>query len=256
MVLCLDVGNTQIHGGVFKDNELVLQFRKNSTANSSSDEYGLFLRSVLRENDVQPDSLQKVAICTVVPSALHSLKSACIKYLELTPFVLQAGVKTGLKIKYRNPIEVGSDRIANAIAASNLYPERNLLIVDFGTAITLCAINDRSEYLGGVILPGMRLSMRSLETNTAKLPSVEIVVPQQTMGRSTVESIQSGLYYGAMGAVKEISERLIQESFEGKKPYIIGTGGFAALFRRESLFDEEISDLVLQGLHQSIQMNL
>ena len=105
MILCLDVGNTQIHGGVFKDDQLLMQFRKTSGSKSSSDEYGLFLKSVLRENNVDPDEIRHISICTVVPDVLYSLKSACRKYFKLSPFVLQAGVKTGLKIKYRNPLD-------------------------------------------------------------------------------------------------------------------------------------------------------
>ncbi|MCB0421042.1 MAG: type III pantothenate kinase [Bdellovibrionales bacterium] len=256
MILCLDVGNTQIYGGVFEDNKLLFRFRKQSSPYDSSDEYGLFLRAVLRENNIEHGSIKQVAICTVVPDILHSLKNACRKYFSLTPFVLQAGVKTGLQIKYRNPLEVGSDRIANAIAVTKMYPEQNAIIVDFGTAITLCAVTNRSEYLGGVILPGLRLSMRSLENNTAKLPSVEIIKPPSCLGRSTVESIQSGLYFGAYGAIKECIQQIKQECFKEELPLVIGTGGFASLFANSDLFDEEIDDLVLMGLSKAIQMNL
>ena len=256
MVLCLDVGNTQICGGIFSDGILKFQFRKNSSANVSSDEYGLFLRTVLRENGFDPKAISKISICTVVPGVLYSLKNACKKYFDVKPFVLQAGVKTGLKIKYRNPVEDGADRIANAIAATQKYPNQNLIVVDFGTAITLCAINAESEYLGGVILPGLKLSMSSLEDNTAKLPSVEIIAPKKCLGRSTVESIQSGLYFGAKGAVAEVIRHLIEEAFGGKSPKIIGTGGFTQLFRKTNLFDEEASDLVLQGLYHAIKLNV
>ncbi|MCB0363131.1 MAG: type III pantothenate kinase, partial [Bdellovibrionales bacterium] len=213
MILCLDVGNSQIYGGVFSGEELLLQFRRNSRGGTSSDEYGLFLRGVLRENGIDYKSVEKIAFCTVVPEISHSLKNCCLKYFERSPFILQAGVKTGLKIGYRNPGEVGSDRIANAIAAYHLFPNQNLVIIDFGTATTFCAVSSSRKYLGGSILAGLRISMEALEHRTSKLPSVEILKPPYTLGRSTVESIQSGLYYGTIGMIKEILERIQNEAF-------------------------------------------
>lgn len=255
MVLCLDVGNSQIYGGVFEGDKLKFQFRKRSKSGASSDEMGLFFRSVLQENGIDYKAIEKIAICTVVPGELYSLKGCCTKYFGLTPFVLQAGVKTGLKVKYRNPIEVGADRIANTVAASSMYPDKDLIVIDFGTATTFCALNSKKEYLGGVIMPGLKLSMTSLEANTSKLPTVEIVSPKETLGRSTVESIQSGLYWGHLGAVKEMIANLSKECFE-TKPTIIGTGGFTHLFRKENIFDHEVSDLVLRGLYVALKMNL
>lgn len=255
MVLCLDVGNTQIYGGVFHDDKIKLRFRRNSRTGASSDEIGVFLRSVLRENEIDPASVKRVAICTVVPEVLHSVRNACMKYFNLNPFVLQAGVKTGLKVRYKNPLEVGTDRIANAIAGVNLYPNQNLLIIDFGTATTFCAVSAEKDYLGGVIIAGLRISMEALESRTSRLPSVEIVVPQDCLAKTTVESIQSGLYYGTIGQVKEIGARITQEAFDGKQPRIIGTGGFASVFAKSGLFDEENSDLVLHGLHTALKMN-
>ena len=173
----------------------------------------------------------------------------------MNPFILQAGVKTGLKINYRNPLEVGADRIANAIAGSNLYPDRNLIIVDLGTATTFCAVSKSKEYLGGSIVAGLRLNMEALETNTAKLPAVEIAPMTEALGRSTVESIQSGLYFSHLGTMKEISKRIATECFDGEKPFIIGTGGFSSLFDKEKIFDIVLPDLVLQGLLLSLKMN-
>src|SRR5690606_18151310 len=140
MILCLDVGNTQIHGGIFSDEKLIMQFRKTSQSPSSSDEYGLFLKSVLRENDINPTDIQHISLCTVVPDVLHSLKGACRKYFNREPFILQAGVKTGLKIKYRNPVEVGADRIANSVACTHLFLEQNIVVGYFGTASTMDVI--------------------------------------------------------------------------------------------------------------------
>jgi type III pantothenate kinase len=231
MLLCLDIGNTTIHGGVFSGDELILHFRKTSEVKNSSDEIGIFLRSVLRENDIDPKKITAIALCSVVPSLLHAIRNASYKFFSQEPFVLQAGVKTGLKIKYRNPLEVGADRIATAIAATHLYPNRNIIAVDFGTATTFCAINSRKDYLGGAIIPGIAISMEALESRTAKLPSVEIIKPGEAVGRSTVESIQVGLFYSQVGTVKEVTRRFALESFSDDKPVILGTGGYASLTR-------------------------
>lgn len=255
MILTLDVGNSQIYGGVFEGEHLKLRFRKTSKSGASSDEIGVFLRSVLKENGMDPAKVRHIAMCSVVPDVVYSLKNACKKYFNLNPFLLQAGVKTGLKINYRNPLEVGADRIANSIAATHLYPKKNLLIVDLGTATTFCAISQNKDYLGGSIVAGLRLNMEALESKTAKLPSVEIVPAKEALGRSTVESIQSGLYFGHLGTMKEISKRISDECFEGEKPFIIGTGGFSSLFEKEKVFDVVQPDLVLQGLYIALNMN-
>lgn len=255
MILCLDVGNTQIYGGVFDGDKIRLRFRRNSRTGASSDEIGVFLRAVLRENDIDPKNIQKIALCTVVPEVQHSLKNACLKYFNLNPFVLQAGVKTGLKVKYKNPLEVGSDRIANAIAGTQIYPNENLLIIDFGTATTYCAVSRDKDYLGGVITAGLKISMEALESRTSRLPAVEILKIEECLGKSTVESMQSGLYFGTIGQVKEIVQRISAEAFAGQKPKVIGTGGFASMFTKAGIFDEENPDMVLQGLHIALNMN-
>ncbi|MBC7397834.1 MAG: type III pantothenate kinase, partial [Bdellovibrionales bacterium] len=170
-------------------------------------------------------------------------------------FVLQAGVKTGLKIKYRNPLEVGADRIANSIAAIQLYPGRDVVIVDLGTATTFCAVTRDKDYLGGAIIPGLRISMEALESRTAKLPSVEIVRPEVACGRSTIESIQSGLYYSHLGAMRELIGRYQKELFNDERPFVIGTGGFSRLFQGMDIFDAEIPDLVLYGLLSALRLN-
>jgi len=259
MILCLDVGNSQIFGGVFADDQIRLRFRRNSKSGASSDEIGVFLRSVLRENDIDPKSVTQISLCTVVPEVLHSIRNACLKYFGLTPFVLQAGVKTGLRIRYKNPLEVGADRIANAIAATQFYPNQNLIVIDFGTATTFCAISRDKDYLGGVITAGLKISMEALETRTSKLPAVEMVVPEVCLARTTVESIQSGLYFGAIGQAKEICARIRLEAFQeasgGESIHIVGTGGIASLFANTGVFHEESPDLVLHGLHRALKMN-
>lgn len=261
MVLSLDVGNTTMHGGLFDGDLLKFQFRRTSDIKASSDEVGVFLRDVIRENGADPSAIHQIAVCSVVPDAIHSIKGACQKYFGLSPFLLQAGVKTGLKIKYRNPLEVGADRIADAIAGTHLYPDRNLIIIDFGTATTVEVISRDREYLGGVILAGLRISMEALDARTARLPTVEIVRidPKQVVGRSTVESIQSGLYFGTIGMVKELVTRMTDECFNGgqddDKPVVLATGGFSSLFDKSGLFDAVVPDLVLKGLNLALKMN-
>ena len=152
-------------------------------------------------------------------------------------------------------MEVGADRIANAIAAAHSFPNQNIIVIDFGTATTFCAITSQKAYLGGAILPGVRLSVDALSTNTAKLPPVEIVRIDSAVGRSTIESIQSGVYYGALGACRELIQRITQEAFAGKKPLVLATGGFASLFDKQELYDLLIPDLVLQGIRLAALMN-
>jgi len=255
MLLCLDIGNTQIFGGVFDDDKLVFQFRKSSRLTSSSDEIGIFFRQVLRENKINPESITNIAMCSVVPDVVYSIRNGCIKYFGIDPFILQAGVKTGLRIKYLNPLEVGSDRIANAIAAIQLHPNKNIVVIDLGTATTFDVISKEKEYLGGAIVPGIRISMEALESKTAKLPAVEIAVPENVIGKTTKDSIQAGLFYGHIGTTKEIISRIAQEGFGGIKPFVIGTGGFANMFSDSGLFDIINPELVLRGLYYSIKMN-
>lgn len=254
MLLCIDVGNSQIFGGVYDGEELLTTFRRTSNIRASSDEFGTFFRMVLRENSVDPAGVGEAAICSVVPDVVHSLRNAFRKYFRFEPFVLQPGVKTGLKIRYRNPLEVGADKIANAIGGAARYPGRNLLIVDLGTATTLCAVSKDREYLGGIIAPGIHMSMAALESNTARLPAVEIVRPSETLGRSTIESIQSGLYYGTLATIQCFISRVSQEHFGDDRPVVVGTGGFGRLFEEEQLFDAFIPELSLLGLKRATEL--
>lgn len=253
-MLCIDVGNSQMYGGVFEGDTLCLRFRHSSKV-STSDELGIFLKMVLRENEYNPASINQIAICSVVPQIDYSLRSACLKYFSVEPFILQAGVKTGLNIKYRNPLEVGADRIANAIAATHRYPETNIIVIDFGTAITFCAITAKKVYVGGAIMPGLRLSADALSLNTAKLPKVEIIKTTHVVGRSTIESIQSGVFYGVLGACKELIQRIKTELFVDESVTVLATGGFASLFEQQDLYDVLLPDLVLEGIKLAAHMN-
>lgn len=254
MILCIDVGNSHIYGGVFDGEEIKLRFRHTSKV-STSDELGIFLKSVLRENNCLPESIKQIGICSVVPQIDYSLRSACVKYFSIDPFFLQAGVKTGLNIKYRNPIEVGADRIANAIAATYSYPKQNIIVLDFGTATTICVISAQKAYMGGAILPGVSLSVDALSKKTAKLPAVEIVKIENSVGRSTIESIQSGVFYGVLGACRELIQRMMQEAFGKNKALVLATGGFDSLFDKQGLYDHLVPDLVLQGIRLAALLN-
>ncbi len=254
MLLCLDIGNTTIHGGVF-DGGLRFQFRKTTHPLGASDEFGVFFIAVLREGGVDPRAIEGVAIASVVPAALHPIRSACLKYFEAEPFILQAGAKTGLKVRYRNPHEVGADRIAGAIGAMLRHPAANIIVVDCGTATTLDVITAEAEYLGGAILPGIGISVDTLAGRTAKLPAVEIVRPAVCLGRSTVESIQAGVYHGHVGAIRQLVKELSREAFGGERPHVIGTGGFARMLEPEKLFDVIVPELVLVGLKHAAELN-
>ncbi len=256
MILCLDVGNTQIHGGVYKEEKLIFQFRKTSRQIFSSDEIGIFIKNVLRENSINYDEIEAISICSVVPELMHSLRAGCLKYFSLEPFILKPGVKTGLKIKYRNPLEVGSDRIANAIAGLKIYPNKNIIIIDFGTATTFDVITKEKEYLGGAIIPGIRISLEALASNAAQLRNIEVVQTENVVGRSTAESIQSGIYFGQIGMVKELKKKIAMESFNNQDYFCIGTGGFSSLFLNTNLFDLINQTLVLEGLSEAYKMNL
>lgn len=253
MLLALDVGNTQIFAGVFKGEKLVARFRGTS-CNATSDEFGTFFKNAIRENGIDPKEIKEVAICSVVPDLSYTLRQTSVKYFGLEPFLLQGGVKTGLNIKYKNPLEVGADRIANAIAASGMFPDRDLIIADLGTATTFCAVSKKKEYLGGLIMPGLRISMEALAARTARLPRVEIGKPAELIGKTTVDSIQSGLYYSSLLAIKGITARIKSEYFT-EDALVIGTGGFSRLFEDAGLFDRVIPDLVLLGLAAAVKLN-
>lgn len=256
MNLCIDVGNSQLHGAVYEDNKrLLMQIRKESSNRVSSDEMGLFLVSALREKGIASEKINRIGVSCVVPEEVFTLKIACRDYFNTEPLFLESGVKTRLKIKTRNPLEVGADRIANAIAVTELYPDKNVVVVDFGTAITLDAVSGEREYLGGSICAGLGLAMEALGTKTAKLPHVEIVKSSNALGRSSIESIQGGLYFGYLGLVRELVGRIGSEAFGGKEHRVVATGGYSQLYKEEKLFDDIIPDLVLQGVNKMLELN-
>ena len=255
MILTIDVGNTSTTCGLFDGDKIVFQFRRETNIHSSSDEIGIFFRSVLKENGYDYNQISRVGVCSVVPAMNYSLSAACTKYLKNEPLFIQAGIKTGLKLKYANPKEIGADLIAAAIGAVSLYPNRDTIVVDMGTATTLELVSKNNEFLGGSILPGLKISIDALATGTAKLPSVEITKPEGIYGSTTPEAIQVGTYYGNAGAIKEICYQYQQKVFHGEKPFILGTGGFAKVFSGYKLFDQIVPELVLLGVKRALELN-
>lgn len=255
MQLCLDVGNSQIYAGVFSKDKIVLKFRHETSRSITSDQIGVFLKTVLKENNLDSDAIEQIAISSVVPPLNHSIGSACIKYFNIEPFWIQSGIKTGLKIKVKHPNEVGSDMIATSIAANFKYPDRDIVVVDYGTATTYVPVSKNKEFLGAVIQTGIRTAMQALQTSTEQLPTVQIVKPDDAVGRDTVACIQSGLFYGQLGAAREILAGITSEVFANNKPLVIGTGGFSHLFAGEKLFNVIEPDLVLEGIRLALTMN-
>lgn len=255
MILTIDAGNTQITGGLFDEGKLVLQFRRTTHTGTSSDEIGLFFRSVIRENGFHWQKVDRIGVCSVVPSINYSLSSAITKYFNKRALFIQAGIKTGLKLKLPNPREIGADRIAAAIGAVSLHPEKDLIVIDMGTATTVDVVTSNKEYLGGAILPGLRISVEALANGTAKLPMVEIAKPEHSLGTNTIEAIQSGIFYGHLGGLKELCSQYEKNVFNGKRPMIIGTGGFSRSFEDAKLFDEVSPELVLLGIVKALELN-
>ena len=255
MILTIDVGNSSTAFGLFDGDDIALHFRRTTNITSSSDEIGVFMRAVLRENGFDFHDITRIGCCSVVPPVNYSLASACTKYLEKEPLFIQAGIKTGLKLRYANPKEIGADLIAAAMGAVERYPERNLIIVDMGTATTAELVTKNKEFLGGVIIPGLKISADALASGTANLTPVEIARPEHVYGSTTTEAIQAGLYYGTAGAIKELCYLFKKNVFHGEDTCIIGTGGFSKTYAECGLFDEIIPGLVLSGVKHAIEIN-
>ena len=256
MLLVIDVGNTNIVFGIYKDKELLDNWRISSEKDRTSDEYGLLFEQIFRYHVLEADDIESIIISSVVPPLMHTLSNMCIKYFDIKPIVIGPGVKTGMDIKYDNPKEVGADRIVNGVAGYEKYGGP-LIIVDFGTAITFDAISKEGDYLGGVIVPGIGISSEALFLKTSKLPKVEIAKPNKIIGKNTVNSIQSGLVYGYVGLVDYIIENMMNEmSTKGETVKVIATGGFARLIGSESKYISNIDNLLtLEGLRIIYERN-
>lgn len=233
MLLAFDVGNTNIVLGVFVDGKMITNWRLETDNNKSADEYGMIIGQLFNYEGLKMDDVKDVIISTVVPSVLYTLQHLSVKYFHRKAIVVGPGIKTGLVVKYDNPKQVGSDRIVNAVAAHAKYGGP-LIIIDFGTATTFCAISEKAEYIGGTIAPGLKISSEALFEKTAKLPKVELEEPGHVICRNTINSMQSGLVYGHMGMVDYIVNKMKKElrEYSGEdagEVKVIATGGLASL---------------------------
>lgn len=231
MLLAVDVGNTNTVLGVFDGEKLAGHWRLETIPGRTGDEYAVLLRSLLSLGDLDVKALDAGIISCVVPTVLEPIERAAETYLRFRPLVVGPGIKTGMPVLTDNPREVGADRIVNAVAAYDRFASA-VVVVDFGTATTFDCVSARGEYLGGVIAPGLQISADALYEHAAKLPRVEIVRPPKVVGKNTVASIQSGLYFGYVGLVDGIVSRLRKE-LGGDVP-VIATGGLASVMAREA----------------------
>ena len=232
MLLAFDIGNSNAVLGLFDDGKLLTNWRIETDPGKSADEYGMLVNQLFTYEGYSISSVKDVIISTVVPSMLFTLQHMSQKYFNRRAIVVESGIKTGLIVKYDNPKQVGADRIVNAVAAYNKYGGP-LIVIDFGTATTFCAITDKAEYLGGTIAPGLKISSDALFQRTAMLPKVELDDPGQTICKNTSQSMQSGLVYGHMGLVEYVVRKMKAELMDitgGDKPVkVIATGGLATM---------------------------
>lgn len=246
MLLALDAGNTNITIGIFRNGVLADHRRLRTVREQTSDEWGILLMSLLRFASLDPESLEGIVVSSVVPPLNSALAEMSQRYFGTAAMFVNAETDTGLTILYENPSEVGADRIVNSVAALHKYGGP-CVIVDLGTAITFDAISAKAEYLGGIIAAGIGISAEALFSRTARLPLVDFRKPASVIGTNTVASMQSGLYYGAIGAIDGMVERLIEEL--GTDTRVIATGGQAAMIAGGSRYIRHVDEnLTLDGL--------
>ena len=246
MLLAIDIGNTSIAVGIFQDDELIKYWKVKSQIEKTCDEYAVTLSSLFLMSVYDIKAVNDVILCSVVPPLTPVFQKLGLELFGVKAMVVGPGLKTGMSIKYENPGEVGADRVVLAVAAYEKFGGP-CIVVDFGTAATFDVISAQGEYLGGAIAPGIHISAEALFLKTAKLPHVEIKKPDKAVGRTTVASIQSGLYYGYVGLVSNIIEAIKDEI--GGDAKVVATGGFAPLICDEaSVIDCYEPNLVLQGL--------
>ena len=253
LFLAIDVGNTHIMLGVYEEEKILVYWRLATRRDSTEDELGMVVKNLLHNSRLKLSDVGSIAISSVVPPLMYSLERMAKKYFCIDPLIISPGIKTGLNIVTDNPREVGADRIVNAVAAYNLYGGP-LIIVDFGTATTFCVVSETGDYLGGVIAPGIGISLEALFERAAKLPRVEIIRPEKVIGKDTIASMQSGIVFGYVGQVDGIVRRIMEEL--KAEPKVIATGGFASLIARESDTICTVNPLLtLEGLRIINNMN-
>lgn len=246
VLLVIDVGNTNVVFGVYNQDKLLYHWRMQTDRNATEDEYAMTFKQLLSHVDLTFSQIDGVILASVVPPLTYVLRKLSEKYLMIEPLMLGPGVKTGLPILYEDPREVGADRIANAVAAIELY-QAPAIIVDFGTATTFCYVDEQARYIGGAIAPGVQISSEALYQRAAKLTRVEILQPAEIVGRNTVHAVQSGIYYGYVGLVDGIVNRMKEQS--KVTPTVIATGGLASLICHSTKTIDKIDPLLtLEGL--------
>ena len=254
MIFAMDIGNTNIKAAVFDGDRLLKKWRCATNLTMTSDQYGILMADLFRYHGLDMRAIDGIMISSVVPTINYTIEHMCRDYFGKDPRLLVPGMKTGLNIRYENPRELGSDRIANAVAVATLYGGPSVFI-DFGTATTYGVISARNEFLGGAIGPGLRMMNAALASGTAKLPSIELVVPTTVIGRTTVTNIQSGILYGYMGSVEKIVNEMKRE-LGCPQARVIATGGMAHLVKANSSVIDEINpDLTLSGLRLIYEKN-
>jgi len=248
LIFVLDIGNTNTVLGVFKNDQLMYEWRIKTDRHKTEDEFGVLIKSLFDHKGILLSDISGIIISSVVPPIMKALEKMCDIYFNIVPLVIgKKEVNPFLKMAYPHPHEIGADRIVNAVGAIELY-EAPFVIIDFGTATTFCYIDEQKAYYGGIIAPGIKISMDALYSNASKLPKIEIEKPNHIIGQSTVEGMQSGVYFGYVSQVDGIVERIKQQM--GKTINVIATGGLASLIARDSETIQHIEPhLTLKGLY-------
>lgn len=255
MLLVFDIGNTNMVLGVYDGDNLVRDWRINTDLNKTSDEYGVLIKSLFDASNISLGVVDAIIVSSVVPAVMHSLENFCRKYCNISPMVVGPGIKTGLNIKYEDPKMVGADRIVNAVAAISKY-NCPVIIIDFGTATTYCAVSKKGEYIGGAISPGMKISSEALFQKASKLPRVELVTPETVICKDTVSAMQAGIIYGYAGQVEKIVG-LMKKELKDEETLVIATGGLANMISRETNAIDVIDpNLTLEGLRIIYEKNI
>lgn len=247
MLLALDVGNTNITIGVFDGEKLLRTLRVTTKLPRTSDEYGILFKSLLRENDIDPDQVNATIVSSVVPAVMYSLRNGLYKYFHVEPLIVEPGIKTGIRIVTDHPAQIGSDRIVDAVGAYEKYGGP-VLVLDFGTATTYDLVDDKGQFVSVIIAPGIRTSGKALWQDAAKLPEIEIKKPKSILAKETISSMQAGLVYGQIGQTEYIIKKVREESgFDNLK--VVATGGLGAMIAAETkAIDIYDANLTLDGM--------
>lgn len=249
MILLIDIGNTNVVIGIYKNEQKINSWRLETRQTKTLDEYGSQIEAMLTHDNIKSEDIEDVIIGSVVPTLQNTFKEMCKKYFGMNPMIIGENTKTGIPIRYDNPREVGADRIANSVAMVHHY-KLPAILIDMGTAITFDVVSRNKEYLGGVIAPGMGIASDALFQKTSKLPKVESEKPKLIIGKTTVDAIKSGLYYGFVGLVDNIIEEILKEMKEDANSVsIIATGGYSHMIAENSKYITEVDkNITLEGM--------